>query len=351
MRFAYKPLLELSNTLLQRAGMDSDKTAVVSEILLLGDILGHDTHGLKLLPQYVGELESGGMTGKGSYSVVSQNGAVAVWDGNYHCGVWLTASALDYAAERAKEFGVGTVAIKHSHHIACLQSYLTRAAERGLIAFVTCSDPANSAVAPFGGVEPLLSPDPYALGIPTHHSPILVDMSSSITTNGMTGRLAAAGQKLRCKWVQDADGNASDDPQVLTADPPGSLLPVGGLDHGHKGYNLALSVECLTQGLSGYGRKDKPQRWTASVLVQVYDPAMFAGLVEFTEQTDYIAKLCRASKPRPGNPAVRMPGDTEMSRMREAQVKGVPLIDSIVESLSTTAARFKLPFPAPLAGD
>ncbi|MFW1461744.1 Ldh family oxidoreductase, partial [Vibrio parahaemolyticus] len=65
-------------------------------------------------------------------------------------------------------------------------------------------------------------------------------------------------------WVQDAEGNASADPAVLTQG--GTLLPAGGQDHGQKGYAWALMNEALTQGLSGYGRADRPSGWTASVL-------------------------------------------------------------------------------------
>jgi LDH2 family malate/lactate/ureidoglycolate dehydrogenase len=346
MRFAPKDLHALSSALLKKAGMADNMVPTVSDILLLGDILGHDTHGLKLLPQYVDALESGGMAKGGSYSVVSDFKAAAVWDGNYLSGVWLTACAVDEAAKRAKEFGLGMIAIRHSHHIACLQAYLTRATDRGLVAFVTCSDPANRAVAPFGGIEPLLSPDPIAIGIPAGQQPILIDMSSSITTNGLTGRLAAAGQKLRSKWVQDAEGNATDDPTVLNTDPPGSLLPVGGLDHGHKGYSMALTVECLTQGLSGFGRKDNPDRWTASVLVQVIDPERFAGAKALDDQSAFIAETCRTSKPRPGVDSVKTPGEIEAKLQHEAATQGVPLSDGIVESLARTAAAHGIAFPS-----
>ncbi|MGH8678599.1 MAG: Ldh family oxidoreductase [Burkholderiales bacterium] len=60
-----------------------------------------------------------------------------------------------------------------------------------------------------------------------------------MTTHLLTRRLHAANKKLPGQWVIDAQGNASDDPAVLFADPPGALLPIGGLDHGHKGYALA----------------------------------------------------------------------------------------------------------------
>ena len=64
---------------------------------------------------------------------------------------------------------------------------------------------------------------------------------------------------------------------VLFADPPGTILPAGGLDHGHKGYGLALMVEALTMGLGGFGRAEPAEGWGASVFVQLLDPDAFAG--------------------------------------------------------------------------
>ncbi len=105
-----------------------------------------------------------------------------------------------------------------------------------------------------------------------------------------------------------ADGAPSDDPDVLFAEPPGTLLPTGGLDHGHKGYNLALAIEALSQGLSGHGRADPLTGWGASVYLQVMDPAAFGGAADFVRQTSCLAAACRSNPPAPGVAAVRLPG-------------------------------------------
>ncbi len=61
-------------------------------------------------------------------------------------------------------------------------------------------------MAPFGGTAAVFTPDPIAFGIPTAGDPILVDISSSITTNGMTGRLRREGRRYPGLWAQDAEG-------------------------------------------------------------------------------------------------------------------------------------------------
>src|SRR5262249_2450365 len=170
-------------------------------------------------------------------------------------------------------FGVGAIALRRSHHIACLAAFLEAPAKRGKIVLVFSSDPCAVHVAPFGGLTPVMTPNPIAAGIPTDGDPILIDISTSITTAAMCGRTRAIGGRLPGRWLSDHQGIATDDPVVMNHG--GTILPVGGLDHGHKGYGLSLMVEALTQGLGGYGRADAPTEWGASVLVLAFAPALF----------------------------------------------------------------------------
>ena len=101
-------------------------------------------------------------------------------------------------------------------------------------------------------------------------------------------------------WVIDAKGRATDDPNVLFADPKGALLPLGGLDAGYKGFGLALLIEALTAGLAGFGRADPSEGWGATVFVQALDPAAFGGDGGFGRQTARMADACHAATPATG---------------------------------------------------
>jgi LDH2 family malate/lactate/ureidoglycolate dehydrogenase len=339
-------LRRFARELFAAAGMERDKAETVASILVEADMMGHDTHGLQLCAPYLEELESGGMRKAGQPDALSDRGAAVVWDGAWLPGVWLTARALDLASARAREHGLAAVAIRRSHHIACLQAYLLRATEKGQVAVIACSDPAAASMAPFGGLTPVFTPDPLAVGLPTDGDPILIDMSASITTNAMSERLHAAGRRYPGPWAQDAEGQPSDDPSVLFSEPEGSILPTGGKDHGHKGYALALMVESFTQGLSGFGRADTPDNWGAAVFVQVFEPEAFAGLGPFSRQTGWIAAACRAARPAPGVAAVRLPGQKALERRRRALEEGVDLYPGTLEELRPWAAKLDVPMPA-----
>jgi len=348
-RYRADQLVEFSTDLFRAAGLEDDKATTVAQILVEGDLLGHTTHGLALAAPYLDALAERSMTAEGAPQVVSDRGGAQCWDGRRLPGPWLVVSAIEAALARVPEHGIAAVAIRESHHIACLASYLERATARGCMILLTCSDPSEGSVAPFGGLRALFTPDPIALGIPTEDEPILIDMSASITTNGMTARLRSEGRRFPGPWAMTAAGEASDDPNVLSATPPGTLLPTGGRDHGHKGYNLALAIEALSQGLSGHGRADPPTDWGASVYVQVMDPAAFGGRTAFLRQTSFIAAACRSNPPAPGVAAVRLPGQQALARKREALREGVRLRPGIMEQLGARAERLAVAKPAPLA--
>jgi L-lactate dehydrogenase len=339
-RFSVAALTQFSEGVLRAAGLPPAPAAAVASTLVDGDLLGHDTHGLALLKPYVQEIEKGAMATTGEPTLISDRGASVLWDGGHLPGPWLVLQGIEMLIPRAREFGNATLSIRHSHHIACLAAYLLRATEAGFMMLLSCSNPAAQSVAPFGGTKPVFTPNPIAAGIPTSGTPFLIDISASITTNGMTNRMHKAGQQFDEACLLDGQGNPSRDPAVLAADPPGTILPLGGLTGGHKGFGLGLLIEALTSGLGGHGRADAPQGWGASVFISLYDPSAFGGQAAFMRQMDWIAQACRSNPPRPDVAQVRMPGDRGIARRAEQLRDGVTLHPTIPPMLAELARKF-----------
>jgi LDH2 family malate/lactate/ureidoglycolate dehydrogenase len=345
-RYSSNTLHGFAHSLFSAAGLEDDKAAAVTTYLLDADLMGHSTHGLALAGWYLQSIADGIMTKTGRYEIVSDRGASACWNGNRLPGAWLTSEAVKLAVGRAGEFGTATVVIGNSHHIGALATYLPIATEKGMLVSIASSSPSGAQVAPFGGLKGVYTPDPVAHGIPTPGDPILIDISASITTVNMAQRLIREGRQYDADWLMDAEGNPSRDPKVLEAG--GTLLPTGGLDHGQKGYGMALIAEALTQGLAGYGRADAPKGTNAAVTVQVWDPEAFGGTDAFLRQTGWLADACRANPPRPGVAKVRLPGEAAMSRKKEAIEKGVLLHAGIMDSLLPHAQRLGVEMPRPV---
>lgn len=329
-----------AKNLLIAAGLDQAPAGAVAHALVEGDLLGHDTHGLALLPGYLKELELGSMTKSGSHQVLSAKPAAQMWDGMRLPGPWLVEQAMNDLIPRARELGVASVAIRRSHHIACLAVYLMRAASEGMLMVLASSDAASASVAPFGGTQAVFTPNPIAMGFPCSRGDVLIDISASITTNGMSNRKAAAGEVFEEPWLMDAQGNPSNDPQVFKQTPPGTILPIGGLSYGHKGYGLTLMVEALTGGLAGRGRADPKEGWGATVHLTMYDPDAFGGRAEFLRQMDFVADACLNNTPRPGVGKVRLPGHAGLALRKEQLKDGVRLHPSIMPALEVYCERF-----------
>ena len=349
-RYPLAALTPLMQSLFGSVGLEADKARCVAESLISADSMGHGTHGLALVPWYLEMARSGAMTGSGMPVVLNDRGGCLTWDGRRLPGAWLIHQAMDAALARIAEHGVVTVVIDNSHHTGALAVYLPRLTERGLMVQLVNSAPTAAGIAPYGGTRPLLTPNPIAAGIPTPGDPILLDISASITTLNSARQRAARGERFPGLWAMDAEGRPSDDPAVVIRG-GGTLLPVGGLDHGHKGYGMALLAEALTQGLAGRGRADAPKGASTSIFLQVIDPAAFGGLAGFTRQTGWLVDACHANPPLPGGPPVRVPGEQALVRQRQAQSAGVPLADSVVQALRPLVEAAGLAWPAPLADD
>jgi LDH2 family malate/lactate/ureidoglycolate dehydrogenase len=344
--FRVQALLDFAQQLLTNAGLPEEKADAVAQILVEGDLMGHDTHGLALLAPYLGELERGTMTRDGDPEVVADAPAAVTWDGRRLPGPWLVLQAMDVATERAARCGTGTVVIRRSHHIACLAVYLKRATDKGLVMLLTCSDPNAASVAPFGGLDAVFTPNPIAAGFPAgNNPPVLVDISTSATTNGLTNRLHKEGGKLPAAWVIDGHGHPTDDPAALFNEPKGTILPLGGIDSGHKGYGLSLLVEALTGGLAGHGRADPREGWGATVFVQIIDPRAFGGIEAFNRQMGAVAQQCHASKPARGCTAVRTPGERGLELAQQQRDKGLNLHPSVMPMLEPWARKLEVAVP------
>src|SRR5258706_15589173 len=215
-KYQAEDLIRYATALLDRTGLEPDKSRVVAEVLVEGDLLGHTTHGLQLLGPYLNELEKGGMTKSGSPRVIADFPAAVTWDGMRLPGTWLTARAIDLALERAKTLGTCAVTIRRSHHIACLAAYLKRVTDQDMMVMVISSGPEAGGVVPHGGRGTgTHTPNPIAAAWPTKGDPGMIDVSMSITTHGMTGRVNKEGRKLPGPWGVDRDGHPSDDPAVV----------------------------------------------------------------------------------------------------------------------------------------
>ncbi len=340
--FSSIALLNFATRILIKAGLPKAKAFATAETLLEADLIGHRTHGLALLEAYIHEVKNGGMTRYGQPHIINKKGAVEVWDGQYLPGIWLVRKAIDRATRKVKTQGIYTIIIQKSHHIACLAAFMEVVTRQNLMMILSCSDPRNKTVAPYGSTTGIYSPNPLAVGIPTSEQPIIVDVSMSTTANAVIAQKQQRGEKLPHAWLLDPKGKPTKDPETFFKTPASTILPLGGMDVGYKGFGLGIMVEALTNGLGGFGRAQHPTNWGASVFLQIIDPSVYGTAQPFLSEMNFFKEACLHSEPINVNNPVRLPGQKGLA-LKAAQLQnGVELSENIVDSLERLGKEHKI---------
>jgi LDH2 family malate/lactate/ureidoglycolate dehydrogenase len=333
-RFRAEDLRALVAALAGKTGLEAGMARAMAARVIDAELLGHRTHGLLFFPAYMERLEKGAIAKSGQHEVLSDVGGVFAWKANRLAGAWMMQLATAQLLERAPKHGVASASIANCSHIGCLQAYLLPFTQQGLVAMISATNPGIFSVAPYGGIDPVLTTNPIAFGLPTSGKPMLIDMSTSVASNALFNGYAARGEQLPGEWLLDAEGKPTSDPKALTAKPPGTILPLGGLDFGYKGFGLGLVVEALSLALPGYGRAQKPDAFGQGVYIQVTDPAAFSGRAHFLKEMDHLAESCRRSRPRPGTKGVRVPGERALESMAEQEKNGVRVGEEALKRLA-----------------
>lgn len=340
--YAPATLEDLAHALLTAAGLAPDRAAAMAEVMVTTDLMGHRTHGIAFLPQYLDRIASGAIAKTGDIAVLSDGPAHLAWRTERLPGAWVVRKAIAALLGKLDTQPVVTATIANCSHIGSLQTYLKEIGERKLLGQMMVTDPGLASVAPFGGADPVLTSNPMAAAIPTHGDPILIDQSTSLVSNAMVASYGARGQMLPGDWILDGQGQPSRDPKVIAGDPPGSLLPVGGLDFGYKGFGFGLMVEAWALALSGHGRRTQQQRGAQGVYLQIVDPAAFAGRDAFLDETTELARRCRASRPSGAAP-VRLPGERAYAEHDRQQREGIHIPDALADLIAERCLSSGLP--------
>jgi LDH2 family malate/lactate/ureidoglycolate dehydrogenase len=240
--------------------------------------------------------------------------------------------------------------LRRCQHVACLASTLLPAIQARMVVLMMVSSPDEAFVSPFGGSERLFSNNPIALcapgpGYPDQSPwPVLFDVSMAITAGSQVARSARLGHRLPEAAIKTRAGEVSNDPAELRRG--GSVMPIGGLGHGHKGQALTLMTEILSQVLGGYGRSERRlESELNNVYLQVMDPAAFANPTDYDREICHLVQMVEgASADEPARP-VRLPGRRAWEFRSQQMRDGITLDPGVLEALVPFAVEAGLDLP------
>jgi LDH2 family malate/lactate/ureidoglycolate dehydrogenase len=320
-----------------------DDAAIVAELLVEADLLGFDTHGIAHLgshPGYVPGLRAGHVQPNAPFDLVRESVATALVDGHGGIGMVVAVRATDLAIDKARDAGVGAVAVREGRHFGAASLYALRIAREEMIGIVTTN--ASPWVVPTLGRERMLGTNPIAVAAPTDdpERPFVCDVSTSTVAFGQVEHALRTGSMLQPGWAVDGAGRPTTDPAVVVRE--GGLTPLGGTREGssHKGYALSTAVDLLTGILTGTGwSKLLPVHTTqaAHTFVALRIDA-FADPATFRCDLAAMLDALRSSPPMEGAERVLVPGDREAQARLDREANGVPVPDAVLAELDQLAA-------------
>lgn len=340
-----EPLRALVIHIFEAAGVESAIARRTADHLVDANLAGVDSHGVLRVPDYVDLVAQGRMSPTDQIEVVRDFAATALLDAHYTFGQYTVSRAADIAVSKARQFGIGIVAVRNSAHIGRLGEYAEQITDQGLIGYI-CANLQGSGqrVAPFGGREGRLSTNPLAWGIPTNGAPLVIDISTSVSAEGRIRVKMRRGESLTPGWLLDKNGHPTLNPADLYGPPYGAILTAGG----HKGYGLSLVVEALSGILSagGWSRSGgQVESLENAVTVIAIQIEAFGSLADFKTGADELAAHMKATRPQDGIAEVLLPNEPETRQRQKRLAEGIPIEDDSWRLIAAAAQKLGVPLP------
>ena len=311
---------------------------VVAQLMVKSDLVGADGHGIFRLPAYIKRVRAGGINLAPNIHIEREQGATALINGDNALGHLVMNKAVDIAIEKVKQHSVCWVGSHYGNHSGAASVYVRKLAEQGYIGIYMAVGNANH-MAPWGGIDLLLSTNPIAIAVPSGDKPIvLLDIATTVAAYGKVKLAAQKGEPIPDTWMIDKNGQPITDPKKSSE---GSLLPIGG----YKGYGLAVMIGLLAGALNNaavgkdtidFNAHHDLITNTGQTIIAV-DPSAFGEKELFTARVIALVDDLKASSKLPGVNQIRVPGDGAARVMAERLQNGIPISTELQESLNNCA--------------
>jgi hydroxycarboxylate dehydrogenase B len=303
----------------EAVGTPADIAECTARILVNADLSGHPSHGVLRIPDYLRQIEGGGMDTSAMPAITRETPGTASVDAQrgwgHHAAYW----SMDLAIRKAKTNGMAGVSLDNCNHIGRLGEYAEQAAAAGCIGMATFGfgGPGAGAAAPFGGTRRALGTNPIAIGAPTgDDTPFVSDFATTIIADGKIRVAQAEGSQLPPNYIVDGEGRPSTNPDDFFDG--GSLLLTGG----HKGYALSLAT-CLLSSLTG--SYDPETKRVIGVFLMAIDIGAFQDMDTYAANARSFLDGVTDNPPAEGVERVLAPGEMEKNSRDRRGADGIEL--------------------------
>jgi ureidoglycolate dehydrogenase (NAD+) len=325
-------------------GAGAEDAAVVAEGLVWANLRGVDGHGVSRLPFYLKMIDRGEIDVKARPRLLQDRVATFVVDGGRGFGPVAMMQAIAIATERARSAGVCFGLVRETTHTGAIGRYVQWMAERGCAALIMGAGPAF--VAYHGARVASLGTSPIAIAVPSGDRPIVLDMATSIISNGTILQARATGTALPPGAVLTAQGEPTTDPSRAEI-----LLPLGG----PKGSGLGLMFEMLASVLAAAPIQaralgpEKRKSLVQNIAILAIDVGTFRPLTDFAQDADALAAIVKSLPRQAGFDEIRLPGERAERTEAARRKTGIPIPAKLWEQLEAVARANAIDLPEPLS--
>ena len=344
-------------------GVPREDAEICTDVLLESDKRGIESHGCnRFKPIYIDRIVAGIQQPVTNFEVVKETPTTAVVDGHDGMGQVIGKKAMQMAIDKAKQYGLGMVAVRNSCHYGIAGYYATQATEQGCIGFTGTN--ARPSVAPTFGVEGMFGTNPLTMGIPSDEKfDFVIDCATSITQNGKIEYYERIGEEVHPGTIIGLDGEpvSGDAGEALRRIRKGTaaLTTLGGIGEalgGYKGYGYAMIIELLSAALQdgAYGKalngKDENGNLVPHHLGHFFmaiDTEHFVGEDATRKKVGEILREVRASKKAPGAERIYTAGEKEYEIWKQRENSGVPINEAVQKEINETRDALGLDYVFP----
>ena len=359
----WKTLHDFMFDAFRAVGVPEEDSEIVVDVILESDRRGIESHGCnRFKPIYIDRINEGIQNPVTNFEIVKETPTTAVVDGHDGMGQVIAFRAMSMAIAKAKEYGMGMVAVRNSCHYGIAGYYTTMATKAGCIGMTGTN--ARPSVAPTFGVEGMFGTNPFTIGVPTDEEfDFSFDCATSITQNGKVEYYERIGKEIQPGTVIDIDGNPVDGDagEALRKIRKGTaaLTTLGGIGEvlgGYKGYGFAMAVELLSailqdgaygKDLDGKDKNGKPCPYGLGHYFIAIDTGHFLGEEIARKKAGDIIRSVRASKKMPGEERIYTAGEKEWEVWLNRQNSGVPINESVQAEMNKVRDELGLSYVFP----
>jgi uncharacterized oxidoreductase len=341
--FQSKPLTRAIEAIVAAGGSEPREAALVAENLVTANLLGHDSHGVGMVPRYIDALLEGGLAANQHPNATLDAGALLALDGCKGYGQVIGREAMLMAIERVRRHGSCIMTLANSHHLGRIGHWAEMAVAEGFVSIHFVNVISHARVAPYGGRDARFGTNPCCIGVPLPgEPPFVLDFATSAVAQGKLRVAHNKGAKVPPGRLIDDQGNPTDDPRFAVVPPYGAMLAFGE----HKGYGMALACELLGGALTGGGTwhydESRQQRVLNGMLAIVIDPARLGTQDAFSRETRAFLDWLRKGRPAPGFDKVRIAADPERETRARRSRDGIAIDSNTWEEIQAAAVKVKL---------